>query len=202
MDPDVQADLPFDRSVGDEVPVCFVRHPRARRYRLRVERDGRVRMTIPRGGSRREAERFVRRHDAWIRGQRERLAAAPRLSDAERCRHRARASEELPARLAELAVRHGLAPPRVGVGDQRTRWGSCSRTGRIRLNWRLVLMPDWVRDYVIIHELMHLRRLDHGPAFWALVGEACPAWRDARRWLRRVSPDGLVSTAAAASASP
>ena len=55
---------------------------------------------------------------------------------------------------------HGLAVSRVTVRNQRTRWGSCGRNGHITLNWRLTLMPEWVRDYVMVHELMHLRRLD------------------------------------------
>jgi predicted metal-dependent hydrolase len=82
------------------------------------------------------------------------------------------------------AARLGLTVAQVSVRDQRTRWGSCGRNGRICLNWRLVLMPDWVRDYVIVHELMHLRRMDHSPRFWRLVAEAYPRWREARAWLR------------------
>jgi len=80
-----------------------------------------------------------------------------------------RAKRELPPRLLELAAQHGLAVARVSIRNQRWRWGSCSRNGHICLNWRLVTMPDWVRDYVLIHELMHLKRMDHSPRFWKLV---------------------------------
>jgi predicted metal-dependent hydrolase len=90
----------------------------------------------------------------------------------------------LPARVLELAAAHGLTVARVSVRNQRWRWGSCSRAGHICLNWRLMLMPDWVRDYVIIHELMHLKRMDHSPRFWRLVERACPDFQAARRWLR------------------
>ena len=76
----------------------------------------------------------------------------------------------------------------MSVRDQRTRWGSCGRDGRICLNWRLLLMPEWVRDYVLVHELMHLERLDHSPRFWTLVEAAYPAYRDARAWLRHNGP--------------
>jgi predicted metal-dependent hydrolase len=75
----------------------------------------------------------------------------------------------------------------VSVRNQRWRWGSCSRQGRICLNWRLVRMPESVRDYVMIHELMHLRRMDHSPRFWKLVEDACPDFRSARAWLRHWS---------------
>ena len=164
-------------------PRYFVRHRRARRYVIRVDADGRVRVTIPRGGSRREAEAFAERQAGWIAKQRARLRGVIRpIEDWRPLRERAR--RELPARLLELAARHGLAVSLVSVRNQRWRWGSCNRNGHICLNWRLVTMPDWVRDYVMVHELMHLKRLDHSPKFWKLVAEAAPAYKEARAWLR------------------
>lgn len=179
-----QLGLPFDTSTeSTPLEFYFVRHRRARRYILRVDSDGRVRVTIPRGGSRRDADAFAARHLAWIHQQRH----APRpglISVDERRRWRAHARQELPVRLRELASRHGLTVTRVSIRNQSSRWGSCGRDGHISLNWRLVRMPDWVRDYVLIHELMHLRRLDHSPAFWRHVAAACPDYDAARRWLR------------------
>ena len=98
------------------------------------------------------------------------------------------ATRELPLRLLQLASEHGLTVSRVSIRNQRWRWGSCSRRGHICLNWRLVRMPEAVRDYVMIHELMHLRRMDHSPKFWKLVAEACPDFASARRWLRDPHP--------------
>jgi predicted metal-dependent hydrolase len=169
-------------------PIYFVRHRRARRYLLRVEHDGRVRVTIPRGGSRREADAFARRHLEWVLRQRATLAGG-RLSLDERQRLRLRACAELPQRLQELADRHGLSVTRISIRNQRTRWGSCGRDGHICLNWRLVVMPDWVRDYVIVHELMHRKRMDHSPAYWRLVAAAYPRYREARQWLRVHGPE-------------
>jgi predicted metal-dependent hydrolase len=169
-------------------PFYFVRHRRARRYLLRVEYDGRLRVTIPRGGSQREADAFARRHLDWVQRQRAVLRQG-RFSTEERQRLRTRAHEELPARLWALAELHGLLVTRISVRNQRTRWGSCGREGHICLNWRLVAMPDWVRDYVMIHELMHLKRLDHSPAYWRLVAGACPRFREARQWLRTHGPE-------------
>jgi hypothetical protein len=166
----------------------FVRHPRAKRYLIRVKADGTIRVTIPRGGSKREAVSFVAAQRQWILEQQTRVA---RASDArpemtlERARQlRARAARELPARLHALAARFGLTVTRISIRNQRWRWGSCSRQGHICLNWRLVDMPSDVRDYVLIHELMHLRRMDHSPKFWAFVEAACPDYQQARRWLR------------------
>jgi predicted metal-dependent hydrolase len=174
------------------IPLEFIRHPRARRYVIRVRPDGTVRVTVPRWGSKRQAEVFARQQQDWIERQRRRVAerpppAGPVYSPQEIRALKTRAKNELPEALLKLAAIHGLTVSRVSVRNQRWRWGSCSRKGHICLNWRLVLMPDSVRDYVLIHELMHLRRLDHSRAFWKLVAVACPGFEEARRWLRQNS---------------
>jgi predicted metal-dependent hydrolase len=97
----------------------------------------------------------------------------------------ARARRELPPRLQALANQHGIVVPRVSIRDQRSRWGACSPTGTITLNWRLVQTPAYVRDYVLLHELMHRRELNHSRRFWRLVAAACPGHAAARRWLRK-----------------
>ena len=185
--------------------VVFVRHPGARRYVIRVTQDGTVRVTVPRWGSKRAGAAFVAEQHAWIekqlvrfrreRSDRERRTSndqAGQTNDERRASERAtikRANAELPRRLLELASRHGLAHvvTKISIRNQRWRWGSCSRSGHICLNWRLVTMPEDVRDYVLIHELMHLKRMDHSPTFWKLVAEACPGYQNARLWLRRAS---------------
>ncbi|MBI3048812.1 MAG: M48 family metallopeptidase [Acidobacteria bacterium] len=191
----MQLPLPFEPNPSDrleppapaDLQFYFVRYRRARRYVLRVDHDGRVRVTIPRGGSRREAVAFGLRHLDWISGQRARLVQ-PALGIEERRRFREEAGAVLAARLRELAADHGLPVSRVSIRDQRTRWGSCGRDGHICLNWRLMLMPAWVRDYVMIHELLHLRHLDHSRAYWRLVAGACPDYQKARQWLRERGP--------------
>ena len=182
----MQLGLPFDvvpaTSLSAAVHVYYVRHRRARRYILRVDLDGRLRITIPRGGSERDAEKFARSQGAWIARQRARLPNRAPLSLARALQ--VEAARDLPPRLLALAGLHGLQVSRVSIRNQRARWGSCSRNGHICLNWRLLLMPEWVRDYVLVHELMHLKRMDHSAAFWALVRAAYPRWLAARAWLR------------------
>jgi len=94
------------------------------------------------------------------------------------------AREELEPRLRALAEPYDLQPGRVSIRNQRSRWGSCARDGNIALNFRLVQMPTAIRDYVLLHELMHLRQQNHSPRFWRLVEQACPGFKDAERWLR------------------
>jgi predicted metal-dependent hydrolase len=138
----------------------------------------------------------------FFRGQLERLRVGPqdvacgdqdvRISASDRdvraaveAHLRALATRELPARCAELAGVHGLRVARVAVRDQRSRWGACSARRVITLNWRLVQMPAHVSDYIILHELTHLRQANHSPRFWREVERVCPDWHDAERWLRR-----------------
>lgn len=104
---------------------------------------------------------------------------------------RALARDELGPRLYALAADHGLRISGLTIRNQRSRWGSCSRAGRIALNYRLVQMPPPVCDYVLLHELMHLKEQNHSRRFWRLVEEACPDFRLAERWLRRHGP-GLL----------
>lgn len=92
---------------------------------------------------------------------------------------------ELPARTWELSALTGVEVKLVTVRNQRSRWGSCSANGTISLNWRLVQTPDFVRDYIVYHELMHLREMNHSTRFWARVEEVCPGWRDAEHWIKR-----------------
>lgn len=109
-------------------------------------------------------------------GETVRAAACRRLRDV--------ASQELKGRLLAIAARLDLAVKRVVIRSQQTRWGSCSPAGAIALNWRLVQMPHGVCDYILVHELMHLRIRNHSRRFWTLVEHACPDYRAARRWLK------------------
>ena len=114
----------------------------------------------------------------------ERRAAEP-AGEAVRRHLRAVAARELPSRVRVLAEEIGHTVHRIIVRDQRSRWGSCSPSRTISVNWRLVQMPPRVADYVIYHELMHLDHADHSPRFWRLVRRVCPWTDEARAWLRR-----------------
>ncbi|HMK38121.1 MAG TPA: SprT family zinc-dependent metalloprotease [Bacteroidota bacterium] len=98
---------------------------------------------------------------------------------------RSRASSVIPARVAELNRQWNFPYASITVRNQRTRWGSCSRKGALSFNWRLTILPPDVADYLICHELAHLKYLDHSPRFWALVERICPSFRQSERWLRR-----------------
>jgi predicted metal-dependent hydrolase len=97
---------------------------------------------------------------------------------------RGMAERELSVRTRELALLHGISIRRVTVRSQKTRWGSCSAKRTISLNWRLIQAPAYVVDYLIIHELMHCREMNHSARYWKLVAAACPDYGRAEKWLK------------------
>ena len=99
--------------------------------------------------------------------------------------YRREARATLGRAVAREAPRLGVAPATIAVRDQRSRWGSCSSRGTLSFNWRLLLAPVDVLDYVVVHELLHLREANHSPAFWRLLDLDRPAWREQSAWLHR-----------------
>ena len=95
------------------------------------------------------------------------------------------ARSEIAPRLEEAATALGVRYSSLRIANQRTRWGSCSATGAMSFNWRLLLAPEEILDYVVWHEACHLRHLDHSPRFWALLGRHRPGYRAEKAWLRR-----------------
>ncbi len=102
--------------------------------------------------------------------------------------YRGEAKRYLPPRVGELAKAHGFRYEKVRIKNQKTRWGSCSAKGNINLNLRLMMAPKAAIDYVIIHELCHLRVLNHSAAFWALVESCCPDFRHWKDWFKEQGP--------------
>jgi predicted metal-dependent hydrolase len=98
--------------------------------------------------------------------------------------YRRQAREEIAPRLDRAAAAVGKAYTKLTIRDQRTRWGSCSSTGAMSFNWRLLLAPEPVLEYVVRHEAAHLAVMDHSPRFWALMERLMPGYQQPRRWLR------------------
>jgi predicted metal-dependent hydrolase len=92
---------------------------------------------------------------------------------------------EIEARLDRACAAIGKTYSRLSIRSQRTRWASCSPSGSMSFNWRLLLAPEPVLDYVVWHEVCHLEVLDHSPRFWCLVARHCPGYREQLRWLRK-----------------
>ena len=97
--------------------------------------------------------------------------------------YRREAATHLAGRIEHYTPRLGVRPSRVSIRGQRSRWGSCSGRGTVSLNWRLMMVPSALADYVVVHELSHLRHMNHSPRFWAMVASAIPDYRQRRHSL-------------------
>lgn len=106
------------------------------------------------------------------------------MPEAEKKYYRNLAREVLGARTGYYARKMGVTYGRISIREQKTRWGSCSSVGNLNYNWKLVLMPPGVLDYVVVHELAHRREMNHSAAFWKIVATWMPDYRKYRKWLR------------------
>jgi predicted metal-dependent hydrolase len=179
--------------------VVVRRSRRARRWTLRVPWGGPALLTVPERLSEPEVRRILAEQRVWIAREREqqvpRLGLVPGAVSESEAR---RATRELAGMIVDdEAPVLGVAVARIHVRDQRTRWASCSSRGTLSFNWRLVLAPHEVLDYVVVHELCHLREPNHSRRFWSLVESRRPGWRDQRVWLREHGPELLAFRAAA-----
>lgn len=154
------ASLPF---LGEHYPLTVAEQAGLRGGRVAFDRHFRV--SVPGGLEAAARQALVKdKLEAWYRRQ-----------VADHVRHM----------VQRHAGRHGLHPCGIAVRDQKTRWGSCGPRGDININWRLILAPPAVLEYVVVHELCHLRHRNHAKPFWDLVEDHLPHYRDQRRWLKQ-----------------
>jgi hypothetical protein len=169
---------------------------RAKRLHLSVYPDGRVVVTKPKRVSRSKALAFADEKRAWVEGVQRRLACAAEAGKSKPLPKLARGSKEHVAavaaartlireRLAHVNAHYGFRYGRVSVRSQKTLWGSCSRRGNLNFNYKLVHLPLPVVDYLIAHELCHLKEPNHSARFWSLVAETCPDYLARRKELRQ-----------------
>lgn len=162
-----------DDVVG-EVTISITR--RARRVTLSVRPSGEVRLSFPPYISLKRATAFLQERREWVLSARERFKqriaegkSASQITPEQIEQMRAAAKATLPLRLAELAARHGLKYNKVTIRATRSKWGSCTATGNISLSLFLMMLPEHLRDYIILHELAHTIHHNHSAQFHALV---------------------------------
>lgn len=176
----------IDPDVGT---VLLRKNPRSRRITLRVNPRKGVTVTMPYLVPFRAGIEFFKSKKGWVldtlEKQRGKFLDEPVPSPEDIEAMRKKAKEVLPARLAELAEEYSFKYNQVRIKHNVSNWGSCSRKGNINLNLNLVRLPDELRDYVLLHELCHLRHPDHGPGFHALLESLCPDHRKKEKELRK-----------------
>lgn len=155
---------------------------------LRV-RDGRVIVRAPRRVSKAQIERFIQSHADWIEKaqtqQAEKQAAHPDPTAEEHAAYIRAAKELLPQRVAYWSERMGLKPAQVRITSAQRRFGSCGANGHVCFSWRLMQYPMEAIDYVVVHELAHLKHMNHSPDFHALVAQHLPDHKARRALLKR-----------------
>jgi len=162
---------------------------RARHLRLAVHHDGRVIITKPYFLNQAAAEAFLHSKTEWVNAKREHFKnmPAPLARPHERqdyLKHRAEARRLVIDRLEYFNHFYNFKYQRISIRDQRTRWGSCSRTGNLNFSYRLSELSPAAADYIIVHELCHLSEFNHSARFWALVAKTMPDYKLRRRELR------------------
>ncbi len=152
---------------------------------LRVRPDGRLEVRAPLQMTDDEIRRLLERHRQWIAKHTARRAERqPSWTDAERRAMAETLRQALPGIVNDFARRLGLWPARVTIRCQKSRWGSCSAKGNLNFNCLLAAAPDHVRRYVVLHELCHLKYMNHSRDFWALVASQMPDYAAAKAWLK------------------
>ena len=161
---------------------------RRRTMSLQLDRDGRAVVRAPYGVKKEFIDRFVAEHEDWLNRAREkqqnRRLAHPEPTDEERKVLIARAKEYLPMRVDYWSDIMGLTPTGLKITSARTRFGSCSGKNSICFSWRLMQYPPEAIDYVVVHELAHIRHHNHSPAFYALIERYMPDWRERMKLLK------------------
>ena len=160
---------------------------------LQIDKDLKVTVRAPYRMSDAAVRKFIEEKSDWIekhirkmQERREEYEAEPgELLTVEELRELARkAAEYIPGRVACYAPLIGVSYGRITIRNQRSRWGSCSSKGNLNFNWRLILAPGEVLDYVVVHELAHRREMNHSERFWRLVENILPDYQRQRRWLK------------------
>ena len=168
--------------------VYFFRILRSDRKTIALQiREGEILVRAPRRASTGMIREFVDSHGAWIEKTMERQSrqTVPKMLDeAERKRLRQRAGEMIRERVEYYAPKMGVTYNRIFIKEQKTRWGSCSSSGNLNFNWKLILIDEELLDYVVVHELAHRKQMNHSQQFWQEVEKILPDYKERRRRLK------------------
>ena len=152
---------------------------------IQISAGGEVVVRAPSRMAKRDIEQFLESKQDWIEKHLKKLPEIqPKLTDAELRELARHAKEVLPEIAAHFAPLVGVDYGRITIRAQRTRWGSCSADGNLNFNCLLMLTPDHVMEYVVVHELCHRKEMNHSSRFWAEVERVLPDYRRSRRWLK------------------
>lgn len=186
---DMLSNLPDVLVIEDmRIPLIL---QRSKRKTLMIQMTDSVQLLVkaPIEMSEREIYRFLKQKTFWIykraKQVREKKDTRVLRTEKELIALKEQARMVLTAKTDEYAKQIGVAYTKIRIGNQKTRWGSCSSRGTISYNWRLIMMPEAIMDYVVVHELCHLKEMNHSVRFWKLVASILPDYQECREWLKK-----------------
>lgn len=179
------------RLTPEKLAYTIKRHHRSRTLRLRVFHDGTITVTIPRRASLRQAEAFVRSKTDWLLQALSRMHLPPveaRIANhvAEYNNYKLDARRRIQELLDRYALQGGFSYRSVVIRNQRTCWGSCSRQKTLSFNYKILFLPVELQEYIVVHELCHLKEMNHSSKFWRLVESFLPDYVVRRKALRKI----------------
>lgn len=162
---------------------------RARRMRLAVYCDGSVVVTSPFDLQESITERFIREKTEWLFSklsffQQFRNKPISRYNFEDYLRYKDKALFLVTQKVAEYSSKYGFDFNQIKIKNQKTCWGSCSRKGNLNFNYKIIFLPEKIQDYIVVHELCHLKEFNHSKKYWALVEEIMPDYLDIKRELK------------------
>lgn len=170
---------------------CRIIPAKRRSISIRITPEKEILIRVPEWISHRQLDAFLCEKKDWILTTWQSIPEPPVLSIREQNqiaalekRYKRAAHEYIPARVAYFHQFTGGSYDKVTIRDQKTRWGSCSSSGTLSFNYRLMLAPPQILDYVVVHELCHLKHMNHSPAFWQAVADVLPDYKERKQWLK------------------
>jgi hypothetical protein len=170
---------------GQRMKFRLLRRVNVHALRLSVHPGGEVRVSAPKLVPLLFIKRFLRTKQAWVEEHVRAMVHVPKRRTKKEARERYLAYKEdarslVMRRLEHFNHHYAYTYQRISIRDQHTRWGSCSRKGNLNFNYRIVFLPPALADYVIVHELCHLKEFNHSDRFWNLIAEQVPHWQESR----------------------
>lgn len=173
------------------VPIDYEwKRSRRKTIAIQIKDDGRVIVRSPYFVKESEIECFLYEKQDWIRKQQKRVEEIreqrPRITEEMRKQGIEKALVDIPKCVEYYSKIMGVTYGRITIREQKTRWGSCSSMGNLNFNWKLVLMPEEILDYVVVHELAHRKEMNHSERFWKIVEDVLPDYRERREKLKNI----------------
>jgi len=172
-------------------PIDYIlcKSKRARRMRLAVYCDGSVIVTLPHNFQETTAQRFIQEKTKWLLSKinffrQFKNAPIARLGRRDYLKHKDRALFLAKEKVAYFNQFYGFKFKKINIKNQKTRWGSCSRSGNLNFNFKMLFLPEKLQDYITVHELCHLKELNHSGNFWSLVAKTLPQWPKIKKELK------------------